>query len=392
MTILCKSLNRMLINSSLHLLIVAIITSSFPFYIWGNSFFNIGLFLGYPLSFLLWKRNVEIKHVFVVVLFVCFYFYAFFFAQNLSFFGNILTLFPCCLFLIKDEYWCIIYRKYTFFFSVTLIPSLIVYFLVIWLNISLPYNVIEPINALKTYAYLAYPFCVIPDLAIESFRFCGYYDEPGVIGTIAGVLLVTNNVNLKKWINWPILVAGIFSFSIYFYLLLLLYFFLFSSLKKKIIFLISLFLIILPIKEDPLLDKFLFSRMEFEDGELSGDNRTSASFETWYQKYLNSNKLLEGYGRGKSSIVDSGGASYKHLIVDYGIIAFFIYCFSFTLLYWNKFGFSKNTLLLCVLFCSLIYQRPFVFSLVYLFLLISPAYNLNIVKVTANVSDNNNFD
>lgn len=362
---------------SLYLFIIALITSSFPFYIWGNRLFNIGLFLGYPLSFLLWKQKMKLRHAFVVFLFVCFHFYAFLFANNLNFLGYMLALFPFCLFLISGKYWCIIYQKYIFLFSITLIPSLIVYFLVVWLDFSLPYKEIEPINELKNYTYFAYPFCVIPNIGIGAFRFCGFYDEPGVIGTIAGVFLVTNRVNLKEWKNWPILVAGIFSFSLYFYVLLLLYFLLFSNLKMKIIFVVTVCSIIIPIKEDPLLEKFLFSRMEFEDGTFSGDNRTSTSFETWYQDYLASDKIFWGYGKGKSLVVDSGGASYKHLIVDYGIVIFLIYCMGFVFLYWERFRFSKNTLLLIMVFFSLIYQRPFIFSTLYLFLLISPIYNLD---------------
>ena len=145
----------------------------------------------------------------------------------------------------------------------------------------------------------------------------------------------------------------------------------------KIIFVVTVCSIIIPIKEDPLLEKFLFSRMEFEDGTFSGNNRTSASFETWYQDYLFSDNVFWGYGKGKSLIVDSGGASYKHLIVDYGIVMFLIYCLAFVLLYWEKFRRSKNMLLLIMLFLSLIYQRPFIFSTIYLFLLISPIYNLD---------------
>ena len=123
---------------SLYLFIIALITSSFPFYIWGNSLFNIGLFLGYPLSFLLWKQKMKLRHAFIVFLFVCFYFYAFLFANNLNFLGYMLALFPFCLFLISGKYWRIIYQKYIFLFSITLIPSLIVYFLVVWLDFSLP--------------------------------------------------------------------------------------------------------------------------------------------------------------------------------------------------------------------------------------------------------------
>lgn len=79
------------------------------------------------------------------------------------------------------------------------------------------YSIISPLNTIKSYEYIQYPFLVVSQVSdFVYFRFCAYYDEPGVVGSIASLLLIGNRFNLRLWENWPILIAGLFSFSLFF--------------------------------------------------------------------------------------------------------------------------------------------------------------------------------
>lgn len=94
----------------------------------------------------------------------------------------------------------------------------------------MPYRVINALNTLKSYDYMAYAFFVMPSKTFDILpRFFGMYDEPGVVGTIAGAILMTRQFNFKKWINIPIFIAGILSFSLFFYVIFAIYVILFAK-------------------------------------------------------------------------------------------------------------------------------------------------------------------
>ena len=93
--------------------------------------------------------------------------------------------------------------------------------LLLFFGIPVPGKIIAPLNAVKTYNYIAYPFLVIPnylgaglDVYFQSLRFCGPFDEPGVVGTIAGLMLYIDNFNLKDKRNifnfWTSFIVSIF--------------------------------------------------------------------------------------------------------------------------------------------------------------------------------------
>jgi predicted RNA-binding protein with RPS1 domain len=83
------------------------------------------------------------------------------------------------------------------------------------------YSLIDPLNPLKDFLYKQYPFLVMPNevINVEFPRFYGVFDEPGVIGTFAGIMLFAERYNLKKISNIILFVSGVFSFSLFFILL-----------------------------------------------------------------------------------------------------------------------------------------------------------------------------
>ena len=357
---------------AIFLFLIGLILSSELYFFWRFEIGKYGQLLCGISALILSGIKIEKKDFIHCFLFFVFYLYASLYVLDLNLLGRLFTLLPFCVFFLKKREVMRVYALYHIFFVYTISISLVIYFAVVWIGVDFPYSVIEPLNKLKTYNYLAYPFCVIPDESYFShFRFCGCYDEPGVVGTIAGVMLITNRWNMRNWKNIVLLISGIFSFSLYFYMLQFLYFLFYARLRYKIVAFFLLIGLFLYLQNDELVNKFLLARLDFSGGDFSGDNRTTASFDSWYRNFLFTTDFWIGCGRGMAEIVDSGGASYKHLIVDHGFIMFAIYMFSFLYLIWRNHSVSKKFLIISIVLFSLIYQRPFIFSYLYLFLLFS---------------------
>lgn len=355
-------------------LIAALIASTQPFFLWNV---EIGYVIALSsLFFVLWDSNVfrKSQRLLSFILLFIFYFIAAVHTYKINIFGSVFYFIPLFFYFVKDEYWIYVYKKFLLFYTITLIPSLIVYYMVVWGEIDLPHTIIPPLNINKSHDYLAYPFLVIPDQLL-SFRFSGYYDEPGVIGTISGTLFVVNKCQLKNWKDWILLISGIFSFSLFFYGLIILYVLLFGSFKYRLFLGIFLFISIsLLIGTDNPFNNLIIERLDVDEGDnLSRLTRTDLFFDDFYKKFVHSDKFWYGYGNTYSeTVANPSGASYKDLIVDFGIIMFFFYLIALFLYYLSFKLKLKTVLLLLMLMLANIYQRPFVFSLVYIFLLVLP--------------------
>src|ERR1035437_6929063 len=293
-----------------------------PFYVWHSISSLIFISICSLISLKHNKLNNQ-KHLLFFVVFFIIYLY-FFIRSEANIFGIITSLTILTLFIISNEFLNKIFKAYIQVFSISLIPSLIVFTIVYIFKIDLPHSYIEPLNPFKLYNYVQYPFLVQPNIVIYDLfpRYLGYYDEPGVIGTISGVILMSSGFNLKKKINIPIFIAGLLSFSFAFYLITLIYGIIFLRTKYKILLAIVSIGIIILFTENKLLNTYVFSRFNFENGKFAGDNRDDGNFETFYGHYSKSVDYYFGIGQKASSLNNKGGASYKDLIVSYGIFGF----------------------------------------------------------------------
>ena len=362
------------------LFVVLMIASIPPFYFWNISnivyvLSSIGFFF-----YGLWENPQNKCWNISLFFFFFFYLYASLnLYDGLNFTGKLWNgyrlFISFAIFFISHENWTEIYKKFLLVYTLTLIPSLFVYFSTVWGGINLPHSFIPPLNVNKDYGYLAYPFMVIDD-GFEKFRFCGYYDEPGVIGTISGVLLIVNQCKMGDWKNWILFISGVFSFSLFFYVLVSLYLLLYGEIKVKITLAVLIGLAITYLaNSDNVFSNLILARIEIgDDGSFAGDNRTIATFEYFYDKFLRSDKLWFGYGHLYSSkVVDTGGQSYKHLIVDYGIIMSVLYVVAYVFYYLSYSLKKKHLFFVLMILLSVLYQRPFITYLLYLFLMVSPA-------------------
>lgn len=344
-----------------------------PYFIWGTKYEIIAQFIYIAIVAIKIEKNN--KAIFAGILMCLLYVYLIY-KNNFSIFGviSIITFFP--LFFVNRNYSLTILRYFSVLFSLVCAISLCMYILVVFFNSSLPYTIIDSLNKGKhdTF-YKAYFMLVFSNsYGIDSTRFFGPFDEPGVIGNVSAILLIISKLNLKKWNNIILFIAGFFSFSMFFYILISIYLILFAGKKIKIL---SSSLIIcsiyLPVVTDnELLNLYVMDRVT--SGDV--DNRTSDNYDKWFVNFSKTDCFYYGKGGGISAKYNPGGASYKDIIVDYGIV-FFIFYIACLLGMSYPYLKRKNILLYFVIILAILYQRPFITLFGYLYLLYIPQIGLS---------------
>lgn len=115
-------------------------------------------------------------------------------------------------------------------FAISVLPAVAVFILRFFLNVDLPYDLLEDYRLNSIRIYLHYPGSILSahlvSVHIPMFRLLGYLDEPGALGTYCFFFLVADEYALKKSkINIILFIEGVLSFSTAFYILSVLYIF-----------------------------------------------------------------------------------------------------------------------------------------------------------------------
>lgn len=292
------------------------------------------------------------------------------------------------LFFVNKEFLNKCYCSFCIILSAALVPSILEFlFSQIVGRGFVNRGIMPPLNEIKDYTYSKYLFMVSPNI-VELFpRFCGYFDEPGVIGTFSGVLLCLNSYNLKSKVNIPIFIAGVVSFSLYFVVISILYLFYSIIVSQKRVFLKLLVVIgvllgiitFISLKyEDSPVKTLVLDRLKYDEYKgFQGNNRSGRGFDLWYSQYKQSSAYLVGIGKRKSELgINEGGASYKDIIVTQGLIGFLLYMV--VVLLWIKSNSVdlKEFTVSSVLFLTVLYQRPFIMRVDYFLLILFLIYSL----------------
>ena len=298
-----------------------------------------------------------------------------------SLFGIVFLFLLSTLFLTKTTFLWTVYHKFRLIYVVTIAISMIVMLLAIS-GVSLPSTIIEPLNALKSHNYIAFPFFVIPtDMMISGTRFCGLYDEPGVVGTTAAILLFIEKFNLKNKGNVIILISGILSVSLFFYLYIsvfLLYKFFTTKISffKRLIFVLLAICAVTLIFRNEITNELIVQRLEWNDDKqsISGNNRASGDL----KDYVDSIKWTSAYfwGVRDSNILKaySDSSSLQNAILKYGFVVLCMY-FLFYLLYAKlHIGLNYRCVFFMLTIFLVMYNRPDVFNLSRNFLYIIAIY------------------
>lgn len=356
-----------------------------PYFVWNNnyvrySYIIILFILGY---FLIISKSLKIQYKNLTLLLFAIFaiIYINYDGFKIAIINLILTIPLFVYILTSTENKKKIYYYFSYIFAIALLPSIIIYIFHMF-NINFNGAYLEPLNPLKTEAGMYYKqyfgavtlFSPYAFATGKLYRLCGMFDEPGVVGTISALILTGNRYQIKKnYINTILLIGGILSFSLFFYMITLGYYIIASVLEKKhknIVIGMSLLIIIGTfstglIKND-FVNNAIINRMSIKDGKLQGDNRTTEYFEARFSEFLESgiNTVMFGMGRGTShnDKLLEASASWKKFVFDRGLLglAMLILFLVVNTFMFNK---TKSGIILLLVMIASVYQRPGVLDL-----------------------------
>lgn len=277
-----------------------------------------------------------------------------------------------------------VYRGILIFFFVM---SIINY--VLWLyDMAGVGEVIEPLNSVKTIKYLKYPF-LVTTLGDPTKRFFSIFDEPGVVGTICGLILVSEQMNLKKPGNWVFLVAGALSFSFYFYVALILGLVLFSTKMRFRWLVVPVFAVALMVSYNiPFMYDAVWSRFEWdaEEGWFAGDNRNNDDLSEHFETIIGTKEFYTGEGTKVAEDYNTS-SSLNLIIVKHGLIFVILNLMGFAILSFREIRNKIIWMSFFAFFVLTLYQRPGFYGVYSISLYTMTIYNFgrNAGKLSARV-------
>ena len=347
-----------------------------PYFVWSNSFlFSLVNFL---LALVL-LPHVKIDNINIRTLLVLIALYAWVcFRGGYTVIGSLANYCILILICLSQDRFVRIFKCFNKLFAIIIGISLVLFILVTIFGVNLPSYELEPLNKTKhDVVYHCYIFLV----TYESYgiilpRFCGIFDEPGVVGTICGCLLVANRFNFKNAYNIIIFIAGVFSLSLFFFIIAFVYLLIFSKLKVKISTIAVAFIVLLLFAGNDFLNFYLFDRFDLSNGTLAGDTRKLGISQSWYKAFQQSDDYYWGFGNNAHMKYNSGGCSYSDLIIDYGLIFLISYFISLSAYALRRLKNIKSWLAFLLVLGGVLYQRPFITFMGYFFLMLAPLYTL----------------
>jgi hypothetical protein len=367
-------------SALIYLLGIGAILSLGPYFIWNSDLFKVYSILALvPGVFYFLKQNsIKKKSIYLFV-----YFLLVLFTLNFSSNGFIFYISPSILLislflLISNEQKIRVYHVFFNLFTLSLIPGLAL-FLLSLLGIDFPWESLEIINGVKGengWFYRNYWGAVVLSSQIfntgigEIYRFSAIYDEPGVVGTVSALLLVANGFKLETIRSKIILISGMISFSLAFYVLITIYIFL----KRPILIvklimpiLVVIFMIYGELKDNTLMERYLFDRIEQAiDDPQSKDNRVSSCFQSKFDSFIQYGDIYTGNGANAHSDSGCSVSSYITIIYNHGYIGFILIIIFFIFLFFILESNLRSVLYLypiILVFILNFYQRPEFFSM-----------------------------
>lgn len=363
-----------------------------PFYIWGFTGVPMLLTITVPLVAIMLFHSKGGKDVMATLFFGILTLFAAI-SEGSNFFGTIAFLMVIVLFM------CTGYLKEVYGFFKVLYACLIGISCMVWVLVMfgfpIPSTEIMPLNALKVITYNQYPFLVTlgydPEASIfRAFRFCGYFDEPGVVGTNAALMLLIDRYNFRKPTSIVIFISGILSMSLFFYVcsfLYLLYYFTLTRGKigMKLLSVVFVGFLAVVSYNNEITHAAIWERLEYDEskGSFAGDNRADDDLKQYITRIRGTQDYW--FGVHNKAIIDrySGSASVQNAILKYGIIGIIAYVLFF-LFYALKHIKNRKEALVCMGFLLItLWQRPGMYSIPYVFF-----YIVLILSFGRNLKDN----
>lgn len=340
-----------------------------PFWIWDFSKYLMMLVLILPILPMIIRNDMKAHRAAFAVFLIILLMNDFIRGYGILYaiYNTVLVFVPFC----KRQFAANAFDVFRKILAICFAISIVEWFMV-FAGYDLPSFNINPLNELKPYDYTAYPpLLVVSNKFLEYFRFLSSFDEPGVVGTISLIILYIENFNLKNFYNVIIFVAGISSFSLFFYVGSILYVGIKYGIRRPA-YIVGFFFAIaafyLFTKDNPVLDELVYSRFEWDEskGSFVGDNRSNDKLDPYYESIRGSWGYFWGFDE-KVYTQYGETSTYKVAVLQYGMVFCVAYVFFFMAFAWKR-GLNRNDFyLFCTLIVSTLYQRPGFFDVVYVF-------------------------
>lgn len=376
---------------SVYLFVALIYTALAPWFFW-FALAEISTVISLALGFVLLVHGVPRKRFTFSV--IC-YFVALLYLSVLGanpLIAIALSLPPALIMLFEPEEVTRISNLFKKALAVVCVPGLVFWVVhVITGDLSfgllgvLPESIVSDIKNNALVKYIIYPF----SLRIETpasqlyfpgvYRFQSLFNEPGLLGTICALYLAGERFDKFDKYSFVLLVSGLASFSLAFYLIY--FFFLlivgFRYFKVLVLGVLVSAVILIPVLVyTDFFNIFILSRLSFDGGTFSGDNRATAGLDQLYMDWMGSNSVMDVlFG---IPYEPDGSSSWMILFIRGGLVGFFLlllYYFIVTKLFIARRRLTLFLLAFFIVFVISAYQRLPGVSLVYVFLLVQAIVN-----------------
>lgn len=189
------------------------------------------------------------------------------------------------------------------------------------------------------YSFTNYYFFMIDDRFVWDIipRFHSVFLEPGHLGTATVMLLLTQMGQWRKWYNVVLWFTTVITFSLAAYAFIVAMLFLNSWVHRRKIWAKVAVTVLLVAgigigarfynNGDNLVNNLIMLRLEVDEktGEMSGNNRVTASFEKEFDSFMTSSDIWFGREMPKG---DQGNSGYRVFIYENGLISLLlVVCF-----------------------------------------------------------------
>lgn len=354
-----------------------------PYYVWAYTqiSFVVLLILSLGLLLLINKGLCAEKVSFVFLLFILIFVYKLLIGA--SYLGSLaFAVALSTIFSLNDKLLFNVFKKIKFILAVMLLPAIVLWLLhhsidknLFYLGAVLPDLIPDQAKVELGEGYARYPFTVVLDYMLNDnfYRMSGPFDEPGFVGTIIGLILVVSRFNHKSKVDLTLLVAGILSFSLAFYIIVFIYLFFISFKSLKVASLLILFtgLLLTVANKNDTIKSFTLDRVQITDEGFSGNNRSGQSLDTAFNNWLGSSGYEFMFG--VKGFEPDGSSSIKQIPVYAGAVGISLFCliFIYTLIvYQKKLRLNLFLLVFISIFLLSMTQRPDVVPIYYVIFLV----------------------
>lgn len=317
---------------------IAYFSSLYPWFLWWfypyfpivtGLFLLVAMVLSSTISKPLFQRNDFLLPVLAYI--VLGFYQRLVNADNVN--GYITTCFNVLIFYALFRYNTELLHKLSTLLSKAMACLMLVsipFFILYILGFPLPYVDLQFRDAFYTFSN--YYFFLIDDRQLLLFipRFQSVFLEPSHLGTALVLLLQTQRGHWRRWYNIVMLVGTLLTFSLGAYIYLIVVVVTNLWIKGRHIFAkvfgVSLLVTLVVVGSffyndgDNLLHNLIVLRLEIDDGEMAGYNRTTEEFDADYENFLGSSDIM--FGRDKENTF--GDSGYKVFIYDYGFVGLFL--------------------------------------------------------------------